>query len=240
MASSTSTQRPPNGPIAPPKPSPAADRGVGLPDVTPRLASLSRRRRPAVWGLGLALVCVGAALAAVMTLAAGGRVAVLSVVRPVAAGEAVTNADLGVARVPTDPQLDPIPAAERQSVVGRLADVDLRQGTLLTRNQLTSVAIPGPGQAVVGVPLRPGQLPARPLRPGDKILVIETPGPGATATSQAPSVEPVRGAVVVATGPPGADGSVVVDLVVSEDDSIALAGAAAAGRLSLVLLPRGG
>jgi hypothetical protein len=32
---------------------------------------------------------------------------------------------------------------------------------------------------------------------------------------------------------------VVVDLIVREDDGVALAGAAAAGRLSLVLLPRG-
>jgi len=134
MASSATTHRSPNVPAGSSRPAPTVvSPDVGLPEAVPRLAPLTRRRRPAVWVLGLALVCAGGALAAVMTLAAGGRVAVLSVVRPVAAGEAITSADLGVARVPTDPQLDPIPATERGSVVGQLADVDLRPGTLLTR-----------------------------------------------------------------------------------------------------------
>jgi hypothetical protein len=215
----------------------------GAPDgrVASRLAPLARRRRPAVWALGLALVCAGAALAAVLTAAAGDRVEVLAVVRPVAVGEAISHGDLGVARVAADPQLDPIPAAQRDSVVGQFADVELRPGTLLTRGQLTSVAIPGPGQAVVGVPLRPGQLPARSLRPGDRVLAVEridlespTVGGGADAS------RPARGAVVVGTGPAGPEGVVVVDLVVSERDGVALAAAAADGRLSLVLLPRGG
>jgi len=168
MSASTSTRGSPNGTI--PAGSVTLTPGAPAADGVPRLAHVARRRRPAVWALGLALICAGAALSAVITMAAADRVEVLSVVRPVAVGEVITSADLGVARVAADPQLDPIPASERDTVVGQLAAVDLRPGTLLTRNQLTSVAIPAAGQAVVGVPLRPGQLPARPLRPGDKVL----------------------------------------------------------------------
>jgi hypothetical protein len=195
-----------------------------------------------VWGLGIALVCAGGAVSAAVTMAAGNRVPVLSVVRAVNAGEVITAADLGEARVATDPQLDPIPAAERSTVAGQRAGVDLRPGTLLTRNQLTREVGPGRGQALVGVPLKPGLLPSRPLRHGDRVLVVQGAGTEPTTTEQsgAPSSRAVRGAVVVATGPAGPDGTVVVDLVVREDDGVALAGAAAAGRLSLVLLPRGG
>jgi len=232
MASSTSVQGSPNG---------AATAHPSSPMAAPRLAVLPRRRRAAVVGLGVALVCAGAAVSAAVTLAAGDRVAVLSVVRPVTAGSAVAGADLGEARVASDPGLDPIPVAQRDGVVGQLADVDLRPGTLLTRSQLTSAAIPAAGQAVVGVSLRPGQLPARPLRHGDRVLVVQTPDAAAsTADGPAAPSPQARGAVVVGTGQRGADGAVVVDLVVREDDGVALAGAAAAGRLSLVLLPRGG
>jgi len=72
-------------------------------------------------------------------------------------------------------------------------------------------------------------------------LVVDRSDPESAAVTGATAASPtVRGAVVVGTGPAGPDGAVVVDLVVSEDDSVAVAGAAAAGRLSLVLLPRSG
>jgi hypothetical protein len=45
---------------------------------------------------------------------------------------------------------------------------------------------------------------------------------------------------VVATGRVASDGSVVVDLLVGQGDATGLAADAAAGRVSLVLLPRAG
>lgn len=196
------------------------------------------RRRPAMVGLGLALVMGGGAVAAATTMAAGDRAPVLVVVRSVDAGTAIEGADLGVARVAPDPQLDPIPAGRRGEVVGQVAGVDLLPGTLLSPPQLEAVAIPGPDQALVGVALAPGRLPARPLRRGDRVLAVVAPGQA--AVGQSGSVEPTnaRPAEVVSTGAAAPDGTVVVDLSVAEGDAAQLAAGAAAGQISIVLLPR--
>lgn len=203
----------------------------------PLLAPPRRRQRPAIWGLALTLVAGGGALAAITVTAAGDRVAVLTIVRPVPAGDAITAADLGVARIAPDPQLHPVSERDKASVLGQLAAVDLRPGGLLTRSQLTTVGIPGPGQALVGISLKPGQLPARPLQRGDRLLVVVT----ATADGgSAPASRANLSAVVAEVGPPTSDGTTVVDLVVARADSLGLAADAAAGRLYLVLLPRTG
>jgi len=240
MALSTSTHASPNGAGMASQPQSGGKTQSLSATPQPVLSRLSRRRRAVVWGLGIALVCAGGALSAAVTMAAGNRVPVISVVRAVNAGEVISAADLGEARVAADPQLDPIPAAERSTVVGQRADVELRPGTLLTRSQLTTEVGPGRGQALVGVPLKPGQLPSRPLRHSDRVLVVQSADAEAASTgpAEASSSPAVRGAVVVATGPAGPEGTVVVDLLVREDDGVVLAGAAAAGRLSLVLLPR--
>jgi hypothetical protein len=204
-----------------------------------RLAAPGRRRRPAMLALGLALVTAGAAVAAATTMAAGDRSPVLTVVRQVDAGTAIEAADLGVARVAADPQLDPVPAADRHKVVGQIAGVDLRPGTLLSPSQLDAVAIPGPGQALVGVALAPGRLPGRALRRGDPVLAVVAAGESVPGQSDAAAGQPgTRTAEVVSTGAPAPDGTVVVDLLIAEADAAGLAADAAAGLISLVVLPR--
>jgi hypothetical protein len=206
----------------------------------PRLLTPGRRRRPAVWALGVALAAGGGAVAAATTMAAGDRVPVLVVVRPVDAGTTVTAADLGEARVAEDPQLRPIPTSERASVVGQIAGVDLRPGTLLTRNQLAPLAIPGDGQALVGLALQPGQLPDRRLQRGDRVLAVVTPEDAVVTppTGQERTVSVTRSAQVVSSGAPATDGTVVIDVTVADAEAPGLAADAAAGRISLVLLPR--
>jgi len=187
--------------------------------------------------LGLALVATGGAAAAAITMAAGDRAPVLVVVRSVDAGTAVVSADLGVARVAPDPQLEPIPARRRGEVVGQVAGVDLRPGTLLSRAQLEAVAIPGPDQALVGVALAPGRLPARPLQRGDRVLTVVASDQASAVQS---GVDPptARLAEVVSTGPAAPDGTLVVDLSVAQQDAAELAAHAAAGQISIILLPR--
>jgi hypothetical protein len=182
----------------------------------------------------------GGAVAAATTLAAGDRSPVLTVVRPVDAGTTISARDLGQARIAADPQLDPIPADQRQRVVGQVAGVDLRPGTLLTASQLDAVAVPGPEQALVGVALTPGRLPARALQRGDRVLAVITAADAAVGGSAPAGADPpaTRAAEVVSTGHPASDGTVVVDLLVSEADAAGLASDSAAERISLVLLPR--
>jgi len=221
----------------------------------PRLASLPRRRRPLLVLLAVCLVAAGGAVAFAAASSAGRRAAVLAVARPVSVGNPVGAADVTTARIPTDVALRPIPVQRRDSVIGQVAAVDLRPGTLLTADQLTAAGPPLRGQVVGGVLAKPGQLPARPLVAGDRVLAVSTAtgnggttttttstttaGPGSAAAAAAGAQ---RSAEVLGVRPVGvnADGVNVVDLLVAQPDGPGLAGDAAAGRISLLLLPRAG
>jgi hypothetical protein len=205
--------------------------------------------------LAVCLVAAGGAVAFAAASSAGRRAAVLAVARPVSVGNPVGAADVTTARIPTDVALRPIPVQRRDSVIGQVAAVDLRPGTLLTADQLTAAGPPLRGQVVVGVLAKPGQLPARPLVAGDRVLAVSTAtgnggttttttstttaGPGSAAAAAAGAQ---RSAEVLGVRPVGvnADGVNVVDLLVAQPDVPGLAGDAAAGRISLLLLPRAG
>jgi hypothetical protein len=251
-----------DGPAAPVRP------GRGGPPqldaAAPRLATPPRRKTPLgrlAFGLTVVVFCGG--LLAVLFAQAQQRQPVLAVARPVAAGEAITDADLAVAQVSAD-GLVTVPASARAQVVGRIAAVDLRPGMNLTPDALTGTPVPPPGQAVLGVLFKPGQLPGRELVPGDRVLLVTTaaaagrpaavvgvdptaPGGAAssgigTGTGAGSPAGTTREARVVAVTPVTAtgDGSVVVDLLVGEAEGPAVAADAAAGHLALLLLPRAG
>src|SRR5215475_6143400 len=131
--------------------------------VAVREVAVRRRRRPGLWLAGVGLVAVGALGAAALVGRAGDRVAVLAVARTVDIGQTISDGDLVVARVAADPALRPVPAGERDRVVGRAAAVRLPAGTLLTAGEVTGAVAPTAGEQLVGLPVEPGQLPARGL-----------------------------------------------------------------------------
>ena len=236
MAGPTATRVAANGSGSGPHP-------ADLPAPASRLpAPPASRHRPAVWLAGIALIAAGGGIAAAVVTAAGQRVAVVAVVRDVPVGTVITADDLGQARVAADPALHPVPASASQGLVGQYAAVDLRAGTLLTASEVTSTPTPGAGQSLVGVSLHPGQLPARPLAPGDRVALVVTPGTGASAGTDTTAAvgSSDRVAVVSETGTVAQDGSVVVDLLLPADQAASVAVDASAGHLSLVLLPRAG
>lgn len=203
----------------------------------PRRDLPRRHRRTGLLGLGVALVAVGALLAGWLTLVVGGKVPVLAVSRAVPYGAILTAEDLAEAHVAADPALAPIPAAQRGWVIGKRAAVDLRPGTLLTPQQLSDQVVPGPGQALVGVAVRAGQVPAQPLLPQDRVLVVTTPREdGDPPSAPPPAVE----ATVMRVGPTDDTGLTVMDVMVPENAGPDLAARAATGRIALVLRPRGG
>jgi flagella basal body P-ring formation protein FlgA len=110
------------------------------------------------------MAAVGGLAVAVMLTQAGHRVAVLAVARDVPVGAIVTADDLTIAHVSADPNLSPIRASEEGSIVGQVAAVDLTAGSLLTRSALNQGSSGlAAGQQLIGLPLKPGQMPARPL-----------------------------------------------------------------------------
>ena len=209
----------------------------------PSRLTAGRRQRPAAWVAGVALIAVGAAVATSAALSAGAKHDVLALSKPVPAGRTLTADDLRTVRVAADSSVATVSAADESSVVGQRTSVDLVANSLLTSAALGGSAVPAKGQALLGVALKPGQLPARSLSRGDQAELIPTP-PVATSTSSASgsaasAVTPVP-VTVDAEGAVGSDGTTVVDLVLSADAVPAVAAQAAAGQLVLVLLPRAG
>jgi len=197
-----------------------------------------------------ALVALGSALVfAVLWLNAGNRQPVLAVARPVPAGQVLSAEDLRVVRVSSDPGIDPIPASRRGAVVGKTTTSGLVPGSLLTEGQLGgSVTLLGPGQAVVGVELKGGQLPTSNLKVGDQVAIVQTPLPGAgSAATDASGLSSTRGTgFVLGNGrvygiDKAEDGSrdVVVSLSVAREIAAAVVSAGSGERVSLVLVQAG-
>lgn len=225
----------------PTRPSGAAPRGPVRPPAPP----VRRQRR---WSLALVsvLVTLGSALAfALLWANAGDRRPVLAVSRTVPAGQVIEADDLTVVRVAADAGIRPVPAERRQEVVGATAAADLLPGTLLTDGHLGDESLIGDGEAVVGVAVQGGQLPVGNLRRGDRVRVVltapagspaEAPGTGSGGTASLGQVV-AEGRVFEVEPLADASSTVVVSLVVDEGQAPTIAGASAAKRVSLVLVP---
>lgn len=236
----------PNGSAGHPS-SAAVSSGDGQRPVAGRLSPPARRRRPALLALGVALAAAGGLLAATLSMQAGERAPVLAIARTVDAGSTLTAQDLTTARIGADPNLAPIPAGSLGSVVGKTAAVPLRPGSLLTRTELTAAPVPAPGRQLLGVRFKPGQLPARPLRPGQRVLLVATGSDASSASGgqraadggAPPEAQPVP-ARVVDVGGVAQDGSRTVDMSVQAAMGPAVAKQAATGHVALIVVPAGG
>lgn len=220
------------------------------PDRPPRQLPAPRRQRR--WSLALVsiLVTVGSALAfALLWADAGGRQPMLAVAQAVPAGQVIEADDLAVVRVSADPGLRPVSVDRRSAVVGQTAVTDLVAGTLLTDGQWGSGSLLAEGDVVVGVPIPREQLPQGELQPGDQVLVVLNSS--ASTPSEAGSSDRTVGGVSLGSlGQVLTEGRVfasdelaaaattaVVSLAVPREAAPDVAGAAATGRVSLVLVP---
>ena len=198
-----------------------------------------RRRSPAMVSLGVVLVVLGALGAwRYVGVAASGTHAYLAVYRPVALGAQLTTADLQQVRITSAAGLNPIPADQLNRVVGRYAKVELVAGTLLTADDLTTVAFPGPGQALVGLQLKPSQRPSRDLQAGDHVVLVSLPDPTTPGTGSTDTL-PTWQVTVVDVAKKAQDGSQVIDVTVSAADLTAVATLGNSGRIVAVLVAGG-
>lgn len=191
-----------------------------------------QRRRPALIGLGVALVALGGLGAAWLATSMSDTVDVIAVRADVARGEQITEDDLTTASINADPALDPIRAERSGEVVGQYASVDLPAGTLVTANSFSGSIQPAEGESMVGVAVTAAQLPSEPLRPGDTVRIVDTPNPQDNPPSSTPdSIE----ATVVSTTTDEETGQRMVNVVVPEVRAPDLAARVATGRIVVVL-----
>jgi hypothetical protein len=168
---------------------------------------------------------------------------VLAVARDVQVGSTITADDLTTASVTTDPNLSPIPANQLSDVVGKVAQVPLVRGGLLTQAQFGTGSGLTAGELLVALPLKDGQFPARGLTPGQQVLIVATPGTTAATTDAGTAAGKGRliEATVAEVGQANPTTQVtVIDVRLPEGDGPTVAQLASTGNLAVILLPTGG
>ncbi|NEC35493.1 SAF domain-containing protein [Streptomyces rubrogriseus] len=198
----------------------------------------ARRRRPGVIALSLALIAAGGAGVAGLLLQVGDRTDVVTVVRDVQVGQVLTEQDLGKASVALDPAVKAVGADDVDSVVGQRAAVELKPGSLLSPSQVTKDSLVRAGEQLVPIGLKPEQVPATALVPGQRVQLVHVPAQGAVEADKEPSgagPQSIAGRVVKASKAAPGTGVVVVDVATTTDDGPTVAAWVSADALRLVL-----
>ena len=204
-----------------------ADQGGVLPPLPVKL-----RRRPVLVVTALALMLVGALVSAWAYTSLGNTQEVLVARVDVARGQVISPEDLKAVRIGVDPAVSVVPATQAGQLVGQRAAVDLRAGQLLVSGSVTSEVYPQPGMSTVGLSLLAAQLPSEPLRVGDRVRVVSTPGAQGDVT---PSALVVFDGLVVAVSARDANGSTDATVQVASSVAAELAARSATGKVAVVV-----
>ncbi|MGH3680355.1 MAG: SAF domain-containing protein [Natronosporangium sp.] len=206
----------------------------------PALRRLRQRRlRPAHVAAAVAVVIVGAVGGAVAVSAAAAGGQYLAVARDVSYGAELSGEDLATVRIDTPPGVMPVPAADRDQVVGLYAAMPLVRGSLLVAGMLTAEPIPA-GQHVVGIALDDDRLPGQRPGAGETVLLVST-GSGSEGSVAASWRATVMRVSTAEEGLLGSGGSqVTLDVAVPPTAAPQVARAAAAGELVVVRTGQGG
>ncbi|MGC4807935.1 SAF domain-containing protein [Micromonospora sp. DT233] len=199
--------------------------------IAPPKVLRQRRVRPGLLGLAVLLIALGGLGAAFAVTSVRATGTYLAVARPVEVGRTLSADDLITVQVAGGQGLRPVPATQLDEVVGRRAAVSLAPGTLLTPAQLTDDPLLGPGQQQLSLDLDPGQVPAKRLHPGDRVLLVSTPSRNANGQS---SGSTRFEATVIDTSTPSTS-SVVLYVALTARDVPAVVALAAQDRIAVVL-----
>lgn len=204
-----------------------------------RQAAAPRQWSPrALIGAGL-LVVLGGLMVMVALPAYTSRVEVLVLARAVRAGHVLAADDLATAQVAAGAEVSTVRAAARDTVIGRMARSDLSAGVLLSPSLVADSNGFVAGQALVGLALKTGQLPATGVSAGQRVSIVGTPGTVTGSTSPLAAAS-FSGVVVSAGVKDPATGLTVLDVRVRQADAPAVARLASTGNLAVLVLPAGG
>jgi hypothetical protein len=201
-----------------------------------------RERKPAMAALAVLLIVGGALISAYLVMVSGQRVPVISIAQPVAAGQRIPASALREVQVSSTGGLDYIPWGDRAKVTQTFATVTLVKGALLTNGMISTGSSVAKGSVVVGLALKPGQLPAGGLQPGDRVALYAVSSQGGQSGTQSGTVlAPV--ATVYDVVQPGQNDiqadQVSVSVTVPVDQAPEVTQASSAGAVAVALLPAG-
>lgn len=188
----------------------------------------ARSRVRTQWlALGAALVVLAGVLVAWALSSASDRVQVVQLAQAVHVGEPIEAADLTFASVAFDDAVQGlVPAASLDTLVGRVAAIDLHTGVLMQTGMWRDATHIAVGEESVGALLRVGRFPAG-LARGDLALAAPVASLDVTVATTATAVRVLDVEV-------DGDGELTVTLAVPAAQSIAVAQLAATDQLLLV------
>ena len=202
--------------------------GMGLP---------VREKRPGYVALAVFLIVGLAGLGAYWYAKAGAKTPVVVVVKGIPAGHVIDRADLSTVDVAG--AVTAIGAAHLDSVVGQTATVQLLPNTLLQRAMVTSASALPADKGLVGLQLKPGQVPSSGLADGATVEVLALPGRTAAGGTAGTGTLLVASAVVYDAQPdPSQSGGTLATLVVPRTSAQAVAAAGNAGLVALIEVAR--
>lgn len=192
--------------------------------------------RPALWGLGVALIAICVLAGIFVYNNVSSSVAVVGTSRTIEAGTIISREDLVAVQAVPDPNLHTIPADQASDqVIGKRAVVDIPAGSYLPSTAVADYLVPTKGQSVIGLNVRYGGGPADTVKVGDKVRLIVLPAENADPNaSQQETPDPA--VAYVTTLRPADDGSgVLVDVTIDSAAAAPFQAAASQGLLTLVV-----
>ncbi|RAY12168.1 hypothetical protein DPM19_25940 [Actinomadura craniellae] len=206
-----------------------------------RLPVPPRERKPALAALAVLLIIGGALASAYLVMASGQRVSAVRIAQPVAAGQQIPASALEEVQI-GDTGIAYIRWSERHKVTQAYAAVPLVRGALLTNGMVSGTNDAIRGRLIVGLALKPGQMPANGLRPGLRVSLYAVgtaasggPRPGAVLAEEA---------IVYDVGGDGREGTVrgeqvTVSVAVPPAQAPLVTQAASAGAIAVAVIPTG-
>jgi hypothetical protein len=192
--------------------------------------------------LAVLLIVGGALVSVYLVMVSSQRVPVIEIGSPVAAGQQIPAAALREVQVSASGDLDYIPWSDRGKVTQTYATVTLVKGALLTNGMISSDSSVAKGTVVVGLALKPGQLPAGGLQPGDRVALYAVAAQGGQSSAQGGTVLTAAATVYDVVQPGQNDvqaDQVAVSVSVPVGQAPQVTQASSAGAVSVALLPPG-
>ena len=177
MSVTTERVPPGNQPATPP-----SARGAQRPPGD-RLPARPRERKPALAALAVLLIVGGALASTTLVLRSSQTVPAIGVAKPVARGQRIPLDALRQVQVARS-GVEYVPWNQRNQVARFYAATALVPGSLLAHRQVSTSRMVGQGQVVVGLALKPGQLPAGQLKAGDTVRAYGVVTGGAAASGR--------------------------------------------------------
>lgn len=150
-------------------------------------------------------------------------------------GDVIEAGDLTVSEINNDARVRAVRFADRSTLIGQVALVDLQAGTLVTPEQFSDQDQIPAGFGVVGLDLTPGEFPTFSLQSGDLVKVVLMPN-SADSTTEPPVIIADQVEVVSVVGD---NRGRFVSLVLDAELADQVAAADFHDRVRLVQVPEG-